>query len=120
VLCRSEYEWGVHIAIFGARVGFAPEQVHSLVHGGPADACWPPAEQRLLRLCDALHRDCDVDDALWQALREDFSEEALLELLMLAGFYRTVSYLTNALRLPLEPEAARFPPPYIDASSIAR
>ena len=120
VLCRSEYEWGVHIAIFGARVGFAPEQVHSLVHGGPADACWPPAEQRLLRLCDALHRDCDVDDALWQQLREDFSEEALLELLMLAGFYRTVSTLTNALRLPLEPDAARFPPPYIEASSIAR
>jgi alkylhydroperoxidase family enzyme len=107
--CRSEYEWGVHIAIFGARVGFTPEQVRSLVHGGPADACWTAAEQRLLWLCDALHRDCDVDDALWQALREDFSEEALLELLMLAGFYRTVSYLTNALRLPLEPEAATFP-----------
>ena len=33
--------------------------------------------------------------------------------------YRTVSYLTNALRLPLEADAARFPPPYIDASSIA-
>lgn len=119
-LCRSEYEWGVHIAIFGARVGLTAEQVQSLVHGGPADACWPPAEQRLLRLCDALHRDCDVDDALWQALREDFSEEALLELLMLAGFYRTVSTLTNALRLPMEAGAARFPPAYIEAASIAR
>ena len=38
-----------------------------------------------------------------------FSEEALLELLLLAGFYRTVSCLANALRLPLEPFAARFP-----------
>jgi hypothetical protein len=38
-----------------------------------------------------------------------FSEGALLELLMLAGFYRTVSYLTNALRLPLEPDTARLP-----------
>ena len=119
-LCRSEYEWGVHIAIFGARVGFTPEQAHSLVHGGPDDACWSPPEQRLLRLCDALHRDCDLDDALWQALRADFGEEAMLELLMLAGFYRSVSILTNALRLPLEADAARFPPPYIEASSIAR
>jgi alkylhydroperoxidase family enzyme len=119
-LCRSEYEWGVHIAIFGARVGFTPEQIRSLVHGGPDDACWAPPEQTLLRLCDALHRDCDIDDALWQQLRADFSEEAMLELLMLAGFYRTVSYLTNALRLPLEPDAVRFPAPYIDASSIAR
>jgi alkylhydroperoxidase family enzyme len=119
-LCRSEYEWGVHIAIFGARVGFTPAQISSLVHGGPADHCWPEQEQTLLQLCDALHRDCDVDDALWQRLRADFSEEAMLELLMLAGFYRTVSTLTNALRLPLEPDGARFPPPYIDASSIAR
>jgi alkylhydroperoxidase family enzyme len=119
-LCRSEYEWGVHIAIFGTRVGFTPAQTASLVHGGPADNCWPAPEQRLLRLCDALHRDCDLDDALWQQLRVDFSKEAMLELLMLAGFYRTVSYLTNVLRLPLESDAARFPPSYIDASSIAR
>jgi len=118
-LCKSEYEWGVHIAIFGARVGFTPEQIRSLVQGGPEDACWGPAEQRLLQLCDALHRDCDLDDALWQSLRADFGEEALLELLMLAGFYRTVSYLTNVLRLPLEPDAARFAS-YNDASSIAR
>jgi hypothetical protein len=33
----------------------------------------------------------------------------MLELLMLAGFYRTVGYLANGLRLPLEPGAARFP-----------
>ena len=118
-LCKSEYEWGVHIAIFGERVGFTPQQIHSLLQSGPADACWSPPEQRLLRLCDALHRDGDVDDALWQALRADFSEEAMLELLMLAGFYLTVSILTNALRLPLEPDAARFKD-YIDASSMAR
>ena len=120
-LCRSEYEWGVHIAIFGARVGFTPPQIASLAHGTPDDACWSAQERTLLRLCDALHRNCDLDDALWQPLRADFSEEAMLELLMLAGFYRTVSYLTNALRLPLEPDAARFPAPsYIEASSIAR
>jgi alkylhydroperoxidase family enzyme len=109
-LCGSEYEWGVHVAIFGARVGLDAAQLASLVHGGPDDACWPEEERCLLRLCDALHARCDVDDALWQALRSRLSEPALLELLLLAGFYRTTSYLTNALRLPLEPDAARFPP----------
>jgi hypothetical protein len=29
---------------------------------------------------------------------------------MLAGSYRTVSYLVNSLRLPPEPGARRFPP----------
>lgn len=108
-LCRSEYEWGVHIALFAARVGLDDAQQRSLVHGGPADACWSDDDRVLLRFCDALHGECTVDDELWQALHARFSEPAMLELLLLAGFYRTVSYLTNALRLPLEPQGARFP-----------
>lgn len=108
-LCRSEYEWGVHITNFAAKAGLTEEQVRSTVLGGAEDACWSDEDRLVLRLCDALHRDCDVDDALWQALRAQFSEEAILELLMVAGFYRTVSYLTNALRLPLEEMGARFP-----------
>jgi len=109
-LCGSEYEWGVHVTLFGSRVGLDRQQIRSLVHGGPEDGCWDPQEQALLRMCDALHRQCSLDDGLWQALRAEFSEEAMLELLLLAGFYRTVSYLTNALQLPLEPIGARFPP----------
>lgn len=56
-----------------------------------------------------LHADCTVDDTLWQSLKTAFSDEGILELLMLAGFYRTVSYLTNALRLPAEPGSASLP-----------
>jgi len=108
-LCRSEYEWGVHVAIFAERVGFDAEQLRSLSAGGVDDAHWADDERPLLRLCDALHRDCTLDDALWSELTHHFSNEAMLELLMLAGFYRTVSYLTNALKLPNEPGAARFP-----------
>jgi alkylhydroperoxidase family enzyme len=108
-LCRSEYEFGMHAAVFAARVGLDPTQLYSMVHGGPADACWSDGDRLLLRLCDALHTACTVDEALWQELASAFRPEAILELVMLAGFYRTVSYLTNALRLPLEVDAARFP-----------
>jgi alkylhydroperoxidase family enzyme len=98
------------VALFAARVGLTPQQLHSTVHGSAEDACWSDDNRLLLRLCDALHASSTLDDALWSQLRERFSEEAMLELLMLAGFYRTVSYLTNALKLPLEPSGARFPP----------
>lgn len=108
-LCGSEYEWGVHISLFGSRVGLTPEQIQSLLRGSGNDACWNPEEKLLLDLCDALHANCTLDDQQWQTLRELFTEEALLELLMLAGFYRTVSYLTNSLQLPLEKFGARFP-----------
>ena len=109
-LCGSEYEWGVHASIFAERVKLTREQLHATVHGDADATCWSDEDRLLIRLCDALHGGCTVDDALWRALRERFSEEAMLELLMLAGFYRTVGYLTNALRLPLEPKAAHFPP----------
>jgi alkylhydroperoxidase family enzyme len=106
--CGSEYEWGVHAAFFARRAGLDAAQLGSTVHGGPDDACWSAEDALLVRFCDALHAECTLDDALWADLRAAFSEEAILELLLLAGFYRTVSYLTNALRLPPERFAARW------------
>jgi alkylhydroperoxidase family enzyme len=107
--CGAEYEWGVHVSVFAAKAGLTEAQIISLTVGGPADTCWNDAERLLIRLCDSLHDDCTVDDALWAELTRHHTDEALLELLMLAGTYRTVSYLVNSLRLPPEPGARRFP-----------
>jgi len=106
--CGSEYEWGVHISLFAAKAKLTAEQIVSIQRGGAEDDCWEPAEALLIRLCDSLQARSDVDDALWGQLTAHFDAETMLELLLLAGFYRTVSYLTNSLRLPLEPWAARF------------
>jgi alkylhydroperoxidase family enzyme len=107
--CGAEYEWGVHVAFFARRAGLDAAQLRSTVRGGPGDACWSDDDRLLLRFCDALHVECTLEDGLWAEVRAGFSEEAILELLLLAGFYRTVSYLTNALRLPPERFAAPFP-----------
>jgi alkylhydroperoxidase family enzyme len=108
-LSSSEYEWGVHVAFFAERVGLDKTMLDSLVYGVAADPCWSAEDRGLIRACDQLHRSSDIDDKLWAELRTHLSEMALIEVLMLAGFYKTVSYLTNALRLPLERYAARFP-----------
>ncbi|MEN3292734.1 MAG: hypothetical protein V7642_1987 [Burkholderiales bacterium] len=108
-LCRSEYEWGVHVAVFAEQAGLTAEQIHSTACGTTEDACWSEEDRLLIRLCDALHRDCDINDGLWHDVSASFTENAVIELLMLAGFYRTVSYLTNSLRMPLESVGARFP-----------
>lgn len=106
---RCEYEWGVHVALFGARTGLDAAMQRSLVYGSGRDPCWSADEGILLDCCDALVATADLDDALWRRARAYFSEEALIEIILLAGFYTTVSYLARALRLPLEPEAAVFP-----------
>ena len=107
--CGSAYEWGVHATFFAERLGLGDVQLTALVHGSADDAGWAEDERALIRLCDALHTSCTVNEPLWAELRHHFSEEALLELLLLAGFYRTVSYLTNALALPPESFGKPFP-----------
>lgn len=108
-LCKSEYEWGVHVTAFSGLAGLTREQVQASVSGSPNEACWSGEDRLLVRLCDALHTQCDIDDDLWGELSAHFTDKAIIELLMLAGFYRTVSYLTNGLRMPLEDMGARFP-----------
>ena len=102
-----EYEWGVHIAFFAAKVKLTPEQIAATVAGG--DAGWSPDERVLLDLCDEIDSTRGVSDALWQRLVEHFAPEQILEIIALIGFYRTVSLYANALKLRLEPFAARFP-----------
>jgi alkylhydroperoxidase family enzyme len=106
--CGAEYEWGVHVTTFATKAGLTEDQIASLTTGGPGDECWDDADRVLIRLCDSLHLNCTIDDDLWARLSAYHGDEAILELLMLAGTYRTVSYLVNSLRLPLEDGARTF------------
>lgn len=107
--CRSRYEFGLHAAFFGARVGFSDADLAALAHGAADDARWSHDERALLNFADALHADCDVDQCVWDALATHLPPEGIIEVILLCGFYRTVSYLTNALQLPEEPFGKPFP-----------
>jgi hypothetical protein len=83
--CRSEYEWGVH-----ERVGLDNAMQRSLALDSD-DPCWSSAERALIRACDELHATADLSDEAWGDLRRHLTEMAVVEVVMLAGFYRTVS-----------------------------
>jgi alkylhydroperoxidase family enzyme len=106
--CGSEYEWGVHVKFFAEMARLTPDQIHATVKGGADERVWDRRDALILRLADALHESATIEDELWSELKAEFTDAQLLELIVLAGFYHTVSFLTNALRLPLEPGAARF------------
>lgn len=107
--CGAEYEWGVHVAAFNARAGFSPAQLADTCRLAVDAALWEDSELALLALADALHERADIDDDLWQRLRGHFSEEQLVECVMLAGLYHAVSFLAKGLRVELETDAPRFP-----------
>jgi len=107
--CGAEYEWGVHIASFGAKAQWTPAQIHSTVHGGAGDACWSLEDRLVIRLADQLHDTNRVDDALWEELSAHFPVDQLIELIMLAGLYHAVSFMVNAIGVQHEAFAPKFP-----------
>ena len=108
-LNKCEYEWGVHVAIFAHAAELNDEQVAATVHAAHDAPCWSAPEQALIAAVDALHHRSTLSDADFARLRSHHSEAQIFEIFLLCGFYRTVSYLCNGLRLPFEQSAARFP-----------
>ncbi|QHO71971.1 carboxymuconolactone decarboxylase [Bradyrhizobium sp. CCBAU 051011] len=104
-----EYEWGVHVTAFAEAARLTEEQVRATVLGDADAGCWSAAEQALIAAVDALHQRATLDDAEFAALSAHYDEAKIFEIILLCGFYRTVSYLANGLALPLEESAARFP-----------
>jgi alkylhydroperoxidase family enzyme len=104
-----EYEWGVHVTAFAQAAHLADEQVRATVLGDADAPCWSEAERAMLAAVDALHHRATLSEAEFAALKAHYDEAKILEIIQLCGFYRTVSYLANSLKLPLEANAARFP-----------
>ena len=108
--CGCAYEWGVHVAFFAERVALTPEQIRATVHGTAADPAWADEEKLLIRTADELHDSSRISDELWAALADTFSVEQIFELIALVGFYHTVSFFANGLRLAPEPFGVPLPP----------
>lgn len=107
--CRCEYEWGVHVAYFAERAGLDRDQIASLTEGSADDPCWAdPGEAALIRAVDRLHEFNDLDDELWAELAGRRTEQELLDLMILTGWYHAISYAANAARVALEPDSPRF------------
>jgi alkylhydroperoxidase family enzyme len=107
----AEYEWGVHAVAFARPLGFTDAVMAATVHGRADDVAFSERDALLVRLVDELHDTATVSDALWAELAARWAPDQLLELVIAAGWYRLLSGVINACRVPLEPWAERFPAP---------
>jgi alkylhydroperoxidase family enzyme len=108
-LTGCEYEWGVHVTTFAQAADLTERQVRATVREGADAPCWSAPEQALIAAVDALHLRATLSDDEFSGLSAHYEDAKIFEIILLCGFYRTVSYLANGLRLPLEDNAARFP-----------
>jgi alkylhydroperoxidase family enzyme len=95
--------------VLGSAAGLGEVELAATVFAGPDAPCWNEEEALLVRLADELHEDARPSDGTWTALRARFAEDQLIELLVLAGLYRAISYAVNGTGIELEPGALRFP-----------
>ena len=108
--CGCAYEWGVHVAFFAERVGLTGAQARATARGGADDPAWSDEDRLLIRAVDELHDGSNLSDEVWNALSTTFfSIEQIFEVIALVGFYHTVSFFANALRLAPEPYGVPFP-----------
>lgn len=103
---QSEYEFGQHTTI-GLAAGLAPEEVARLAETGSGS--WTEGDAVLVSMVDELCEYDVVSEPTWRQLAARWSEEELLELLVLAGYYRLVSGLLNSAGVALELETPGWP-----------
>ena len=99
----------MHAVSFGRPLGLDDRQLAATVHGSADDAAWSRADGQLIAAADALYDTDTIPQELWEELCGRFRSDQLLELVIVAGWYRLISYVINAARVELEPWAARFP-----------
>jgi 4-carboxymuconolactone decarboxylase len=105
----AEYEWGVHVIAYGKPLGLTEQQIVATVHGTADDRAWSEDDALLVRLADQLYDDSRLSDPVWTALTKRFRDDQVLELVIIAGWYRLLSNVINVAEVQAEPWAEHFP-----------
>jgi 4-carboxymuconolactone decarboxylase len=105
---QAVYEFGQH-TIIGRRCGLSDDEIAALTRS-PDDHPWGSEDRALIALADDLAADDCVSDPTWSSLTQRWSDAELVELLIVAGFYRLVSGFLNSAGVQLDDGVPGFPP----------
>ena len=102
---QARYEFGQHTLI-GREAGLTDDEITALTGD---EGQWSDDDRALVAMADELHADDCVSDATWERLAGRWDEAELVELLVLAGFYRLVSGFLNSAGVQLDEGVPGFP-----------
>jgi 4-carboxymuconolactone decarboxylase len=110
---QAKYEFGQH-TIIGKQCGLTDDEITAITtttSSGPDAHLWSGDDRDLIAMADELSTDDCVTDATWARLATRWSEPELIELLIVAGFYRLVSGFLNSAGVQLDDGVPGFPTP---------
>jgi 4-carboxymuconolactone decarboxylase len=101
VLNRAEYEWGAHEPE-ARRAGLDDAQLEAIRReDAQADPAFDDVQRHVIAYTDEMTREIHVRDAVFDALRPNFSETELVELTATVAAYNMVSRFLVALQVTL-------------------
>jgi 4-carboxymuconolactone decarboxylase len=96
---RQAYEWHVHCPL-ALKAGVAHHLVEALSGGRPLPAL--SAEQSAAYgFCMQLVNNCYVEDADYAAIKAQFGEQGVMDLLGMVGYYTLLAMILNTAHTPL-------------------
>ena len=98
VAARNDYEFNLHVQTISARMGLSEAQIADIRCSQADPALWRADQFAVMALVDALVQTLRVPDDLYAAIRQHFSEEALIEITHLTGLYTGVAMLVGLIR----------------------
>jgi alkylhydroperoxidase family enzyme len=113
-LYQSEFEWGQHYQQ-AIDAGWTAEDCERVKRGPEADG-WDEWTQALLAATDGLVQRATIPDEAWEVLRQTYSEELMLELVIFFGHYTMVAMFANTFGLSVMPGR----PGFDDSGSVAQ
>lgn len=101
-LCRCRYEWGQHVEI-GLRSGLEDQDIIHIAKG--VDAFDDEKERALIQACNDFIESHMVSQETIEVLQQYYTDQLLLEILLLIGHYQMLAGIINSAGLNLEASA---------------
>jgi alkylhydroperoxidase family enzyme len=95
-----------HGPAYALKEGLTPSQVEALSDWRPSDL-FSGKQRALLAYTDAITREIDVPDLVFDEVRTHFTERQTVELTLLIGAYNMLTRFLKALKVDPEPTSAK-------------
>src|ERR1700751_288585 len=102
------YAWRQNVAV-GHSVGVSDRQIAALETGDIKANCFSEAERIAFSFTNEVMDLIEATDATYAAVKKNFSDRAITEMLYVIGTYMLVVRVLRTGRVPLDDEPAAFP-----------
>ena len=104
---KSEYEFCQHVRV-ARDLKMSDEEILGVRDPGNCRV-YSEIDRTVIRMADELLDNSDVSAKTWGVLQDSFSNEELVELLLVAGFWRMIAAFLKTAKVPLDSGVPSWP-----------